>query len=672
MSSKKVKKYPKRQVALCYVRLSYTRDDEDKNSPERQRANIEAFLKRKGWIGEWYEDVGGHKSARKEVNRPEWLRLKARLADPDVVALVANDLSRLHRKGWRVGDLVDYLEKQDLALVLAAPGREVDTSTAMGRLFIQFTAIIDEYYAEDISQRAKDSVSYRKARGISIGRPPFGTIRGQDGYLQPSQEGAWLLADGSFAKGTADEPPEDGAIWRHYYEAAERILFLYATGNYGLEKIAYKLNEEAWAYRDRTGEPRSVYRDDVRRVVANWPEYGGIVMDKKAKDRRVYEGFQADEIPFNPERAVFPLDVLRSVARTRQERTIRRSDEGVNKLTHFYPLSAITYCAHCVRRAAAQDDPRLRSALGGSDTYGKIRYRHKAGVKCGCHNRSVLCEIYEADFERLIKLLTIRPEKLELMTRLAIEFDKANGFFDEERDLEQEKEEAIALSRRRIEAAVVLFGDGMISPEEYRRRVELNEREIAHWQARTTETEKVALELAMCAEALDKLVRLWDISNEEDRQGLVRSLFDEIVYDLDTQRIVDFRLKPWADRYVVLRAALYEEDDGEGDGTTSGAGDFGDADAPQATLSTNEAAGELESPMGHKSLVVLRPERLCFSGLCSPLTPLSSSLDSSPELSSLGGSAAPSSSPYNAARSSKNRLAQGLRLKSTICCLSRS
>ncbi len=47
----------------------------------------------------------------------------------------------------------------------------------------------------------------------------------------------------------------------------------------------------------------------------------------------------------------------------------------------------------------------------------------------------------------------------------------------------------------------------------------------------------------------------------EDRQGLARSLFSEIVYDLDARRIVDFKLKPWADRFVVLSAALYENRD---------------------------------------------------------------------------------------------------------------
>ena len=29
---------------------------------------------------------------------------------------------------------------------------------------------------------------------------------------------------------------------------------------------------------------------------------------------------------------------------------------------------------------------------------------------------------------------------------------------------------------------------------------------------------------------------------------------------MDTQRIVDFKLKPWADRFLTLRASLYEDE----------------------------------------------------------------------------------------------------------------
>jgi DNA invertase Pin-like site-specific DNA recombinase len=137
-----------RTTALCYVRQSFTRDATDKDSPERQRANIERVCQENGWTPEWYEDAEGHKSGRKVNNRPGWLALERRLNDDDVAALVANDLARLHRKGWRVGDLIERLERFEVALVLAAPNRHVDTSTPMGRIFIQFAAIFDEYYAE--------------------------------------------------------------------------------------------------------------------------------------------------------------------------------------------------------------------------------------------------------------------------------------------------------------------------------------------------------------------------------------------------------------------------------------------------------------------------------------------------------------------------------------------
>jgi DNA invertase Pin-like site-specific DNA recombinase len=566
MSTKKRINASQRTIALCYVRLSFTRDDDDTNSPDRQRANIQAVCDKYGWTPEWYEDVGGHRSGRSEKNRPQWLALKARLGDPDVIALVANDLSRLHRKGWRVGDLIEYLNEHNVNLVLAAPGREIDTTTNTGRMFLQFGAIVDEYYAEDIAQRARDSVAYRKAKGISIGLPPFGAVRNSEGYLMPTSEGAWLLPNGSFIAGVAGQEttrPIDGAIWRGYYDAAHYILQLYAEGNLGLEKISYKLNNEGWAYRDREGQPRPLERDDIRRVVANWAEYGGLLGKKSGKDRPAYEKINVDEIVFREERAIFPIPLLRKVAQVRQDRSVKPSGHGVNINTRYFALASIMYCAHCERLAVEQNNPKSRTTLTGFGGNGVLRYRHRQGVRCGCENRSVRCEIVEADFTRLIKLLTIKQDAVNLMLDLAIQADKTARIGKNEKDLEQEKQEAIAVCHRRIEAAVNLYGDGRIERAEYLRRVEANEREIAHWEARTTDTEKLSVELAMCIEAVERISRLWTISSDEDRQALTRSLFSEIIYDLDQQRIVSFKLKAWADRYIILREALYETEDQE-------------------------------------------------------------------------------------------------------------
>jgi DNA invertase Pin-like site-specific DNA recombinase len=186
-----------RSVALCYIRRSWVKNEKDMVSPHIQRQHIQRVCEVQGWKMEWYEDTDGHKSGMHENNRPGWLSLKARMTDPDIVAIVAYDLSRLHRRGWRIGDLLDFVERHTIRLVLADPNRSIDFSTPQGRLMAQLAAIFDEYYAVDISLRRKANIAYKKAQNKTVGLPPFGTKRDEEGYLIPSNEGAWLMLDGS-------------------------------------------------------------------------------------------------------------------------------------------------------------------------------------------------------------------------------------------------------------------------------------------------------------------------------------------------------------------------------------------------------------------------------------------------------------------------------------------
>jgi hypothetical protein len=245
-------------------------------------------------------------------------------------------------------------------------------------------------------------------------------------------------------------------------------------------------------------------------------------------------------------------------------RTHEPQDSGVNQKARDYPLSSIVYCAHCEALAEDQDDPRLRVRLTGMmDPRGKRRYKHKPGVKCGVTNRTVPADEIEAEFGRLFKLLTIREEALEYLTEIAIQSQPGANLDQDKLDLEKQKTEAIAVCQRRIEAAVHLYGDGRITRDEYLRRVDINEREIAHWEARTTETEQKALELSMCIEAVNRISQVWETADDEDRKGMAQYLFSEVVYNLDTRRIESFQLKPWADEFVMLRMDLYHEEFGD-------------------------------------------------------------------------------------------------------------
>jgi hypothetical protein len=145
-----------------------------------------------------------------------------------------------------------------------------------------------------------------------------------------------------------------------------------------------------------------------------------------------------------------------------------------------------------------------------------------------------------------------------LLLELAVQSQRGDLNIPVDADEEEEKRLAIAKCRKRIDNAKALCLAGDISSDDYLRIKEQNEREIAHWQARTNDVQDAALELALCMETVDKLKRLWDIATDEDKQGMVQMLFEYVEYDLDARRITDFRLKPWADKFLILRAALYE------------------------------------------------------------------------------------------------------------------
>jgi hypothetical protein len=361
----------------------------------------------------------------------------------------------------------------------------------------QLAAIFDEYYAIDVSLRRKANIAYKKAQNKTVGMPPFGTKRNKEGYLIPSDEGAWLMPDGTWQAGKEGEPaPVKGAIWRGYYECAHRILELYVSGK-GMALISKVMTEEGWAFRTRYGEPSPLEKPDVVRVTRNWIEYGGTVIGQRAKDRPAY-AINPDEIPLNPERAVFDVTLLRRVGQVATEKSYRQPDRGHKYTRKVYPLTGLIYCAGCDEVAQRQDNPKLRSHLMGKNKTERSRgsYRHRPGLQCGCNRRQVSCAEIEEDFLRLCQLMTLDDEMFTRMQNLAAKY--LVNDIDNERALLEEKAAAIAKCERRLTAARHLFEDGDIAREEYLRRKASIERDLAYWQNYTTETERLNSQLAMC------------------------------------------------------------------------------------------------------------------------------------------------------------------------------
>ncbi len=541
-----------RTIALCYVRRSWVRDDKDLTSPQMQREHVLRVCQQNNWTPEWYEDVDGHKSGMTEKNRPGWLALKKRLEDPDVAALVAYDLSRLHRKGWRISQLIDFVEQYGLRLVIADPARQIDFSSTYGRFFAQMSAIFDEYYALDISNRRKAQAAYKRKQNISSGIPPFGTTRTPEGRLIPSTGGCWYLTDGTWRAGQEGESaPESGAVWRGYYDCARRILDLYLQ-NLGAARICAAMRAEGWAFRGRNNVPVPLSNDSIRRVTKAWVEYGGIVIGTRAKDRNGCD-LDPDKIHLDPDRAVFDVSFLKQVGEVSRSRSFRKTGRGSKLKDRPYPLSSLVYCAHCDQLARKQDNPRLRTHLLGRSKNEKHRgsYQHRNGVHCGCTVRQKSAVLIEGEFVKLCRHLTLSDDALAQLKHTA------STLFGEavtsSQDIEPKRTAAIAKCRKRLDAARHLYEDGELDRDAYLARKADLEEELLHWENYTIEVSQIQVQLALCVDSIARLVELWEDSSDEGRQTLARGLFEEIVFDLDAERIVDFKLKAWAQQFLLVR-----------------------------------------------------------------------------------------------------------------------
>ncbi|MBK9123583.1 MAG: recombinase family protein [Chloroflexi bacterium] len=583
-----------RRVALCYIRLSQTKNESDLKSPERQRANLQAACDKYGWIPEWYADAEKHKSGTKESNRPQWLLLKARVNDPDVAVLAVNDTSRAMRNTWRALKLFDELSSSDVKLYVAVSDRMMDIKTPDGRMSLFMQAFIDEMYALDGSRRASDSIRHRKSRQITVGMPPFGTVRNAHGYLIPSGAGAWKLPAGGWQGGeSGGESPVEGAVWRSYHDAARRVLELYAENKGGYSRIAKSLTREGWAFRDRWGIPRLFSSDDVRRVVANWREYAGIVTDGRAKERVAHETEDNAAVLYDTGRAVFSLDLLRRVARVQEQRSVTTRPTGSVDRVYPYGLLRLLYCARCEAIAREEGNLRRRSRLSGTNM-DRPRYRHAEGVRCGCTRRSVRADQIEGDFLRLVQLMTLKPEAHQLMLELALRTSQA----DVEREgFEAERRAAIAVLKQQLANLLDLYKNAVITAEEFYRDRGDRERQIAFWEARTTDHQKKALELEHVMAAFSRLIDLWADADSDERSRLAASLFEYLVVDLDDGRIVDFRLHPWADQYLCLRAELFDDDDGPDD-PEDGSNGHGELEGTKNRFTTPDSDEAIYDPNG--------------------------------------------------------------------------
>lgn len=546
-------------TVLCYVRVSVeSKQEEQSDSPERQRANIQRYCDDLGFTPEWYEDVRGHSSGLNN-NRKAYREMLARIGDEDVVGIMVNEQTRLSREISETRDVRRKLDKHQKRLFEAINRTEINLKDASVRFAQDLKALLGENEAMQASVRARDSKRHRKLEGKTNGIPLFGLTRDKKGYLVRSNEGAWLLADGRYVAGMKNEPPEENAIWRGYYECMYRMMEVYADDKFGYARIADLLTQEGFRFRDRWGEPRLLESDDVRRVTANWRGYAGIIEDGRALSKPAYRYDTPENIldSCDPTQTYIPLDLLRQVAYIQKKRSVLfKRSVGTQENSYVYPLSKLVYCAHCEKIVNSEDNQRRHSRLSGSHIQNQRRYRHPEGVQCGCKRRSVLIEKLHDEVGYVIGSLNVQPEILEFMANMNIEVPTDTTDVE---SFETEKRQKIAKLRLGIANARELALSGDITHEEYHEIKARHESEIRIWEHKNHPIRQREIALSACLARLIHLRETWMLGDNKQKQQVAHALFENIVYDLDREEITHFRLQEWVHFYFEMVATLYQE-----------------------------------------------------------------------------------------------------------------
>jgi DNA invertase Pin-like site-specific DNA recombinase len=149
--------------ALLYARVSTADKGQDYAA---QLEELREVAKQRGWtvVAECHDVTSGAKARRPGLDRAI---SRCRFGGVDIFAAVTTD--RIARSVRNLLDLVEELESLRIQLACTREGA-LDATTPQGRAFLQVRAVFAELERSLTSERVREGLAIRKARGVKLGR----------------------------------------------------------------------------------------------------------------------------------------------------------------------------------------------------------------------------------------------------------------------------------------------------------------------------------------------------------------------------------------------------------------------------------------------------------------------------------------------------------------------
>ena len=150
------------KVAI-YSRVSTHDQDEQLQVPR-----LCEFCSRLGYeiVHEYSDEASG-----KNANRPGWKALLSDARRGEFEAVIVTKLDRVMRSLMQLLDVLQEFEKRRISIITLDQGT-IDMGSANSRLQIGIIAMVAEWEREIISERTREALQAKKARGVVLGRVP--------------------------------------------------------------------------------------------------------------------------------------------------------------------------------------------------------------------------------------------------------------------------------------------------------------------------------------------------------------------------------------------------------------------------------------------------------------------------------------------------------------------
>lgn len=149
------------KVAI-YVRVSTDKQDETLQLPR-----CRDYAERKGWevYGEYHDKASG-----KNGNRPGWMALESDAHLGDFDAVLVTKLDRMMRSLSSMLEIFETFSSLGISIITIEQGVLDLKAGPTARLQIHLLAMLAEWEREIISDRTKEGLEARRAKGVHIGR----------------------------------------------------------------------------------------------------------------------------------------------------------------------------------------------------------------------------------------------------------------------------------------------------------------------------------------------------------------------------------------------------------------------------------------------------------------------------------------------------------------------